>query len=72
VSRRKESEIVGIADHHLLPCENMHVDVQADLNRKGWECSGISMSNVGSAPRPLDSPHAAENKEAVEQIDRHV
>jgi hypothetical protein len=56
----------------LLPaCENIHVDLQADLNRQGEECGGISASSIGSASSPLDLPHAAENKEAVEQTDHH-
>jgi hypothetical protein len=49
----------------------MHVNLQVDLNRQDEECDGISTSNVGSASRPLDSSHAAENKEVVEQIEHH-
>jgi hypothetical protein len=31
---------------NFLACENIHVDVQADLDRQGEECGGASTSYV--------------------------
>jgi hypothetical protein len=36
-----------VVNHTFLPAKIFFVDLQADLNRQGEECSGISTSNVG-------------------------
>jgi hypothetical protein len=56
---------------NLLACENIHADVQANLDQQSEECGGVSTSYFSSASRGLNSSHVAENKE-VEQTGRHV